>query len=135
MTSRQDSLLATAQSVSRNLETLTATDLPPAFSAARAALKNDLSGIAALANAQAQPLKGLTLHRDQVFEAGAEATLVVAALLRGYARRRGLVELEARVDVTPHSFRRNRFGRRAQLMRQVHEAAGDVAATDLAALG
>ena len=81
MTSRQDSLLATAQSVSRNLETITATDVPPAFAAARVALKNDLSRIVTLANAQAQPLTGLTRHRDQVFETGSEATLIVAGLL------------------------------------------------------
>ena len=135
MNNTQNSLLATGQSVSRNVETITATDLPPAFTAARVALKNDLGRIATLANAQAQPLTGLTLHRDRVFDAGAEATLTVAGLLRGYAKRRGLVDLAAKVDVAPYEFSRNRFSRRAQLMQQVHEAAADVAPADLAALG
>jgi hypothetical protein len=135
MNNRQNTLLATGQSVSRSLETITATDAPPAFAAARVALKNDLSRIVTLANAQAQPLMGLTRHRDRVFETGSEATLIVAGLLSGYAKRRGLVDLAAKVDVTPHAFRRNRFSRRAQLMQQVHEAASGVAPADLAALG
>ena len=135
MTSEQNALLSTAQSVSRFLETLTATDLPPAFAAARVALKTDLSRIAALANAQAQPLGGLTRHRDGVFDAGVEVTLIVADLVRGYARRAGLVELAAKVEITPSDLSRGRFSRRVQLMQQVYEATAGLAAAELAALG
>lgn len=88
------------------------------------ALKNDLSRIVALAYAQAQPLAGLTRYRDQVFDRGSEATLVVAGLLLGYATRLGLADLAAKVDISINELRRGRLIRRAQLIRQVYEARG-----------
>eukprot|EP01035_Chromulina_nebulosa_P056641 gene56641-77617_t len=93
MNTEQRALLGTGQSVSRCVETFTTSDLPPAFSAARVGLKQDLTLIATLANAQAQPLAGLTRHRDRVFEEGIEVTLIVAGLVQGYAKRRGLADL------------------------------------------
>ncbi len=135
MNNDQRALLGTGQSVSRCVETFNPSDLPPAFIAARVGLKQDLTLIATLGNAQAQPLAGLTRHRDQVFEDGIEVTLIVAALVQGYAKRRGLTELAAKVELSLNDLRRGRFSRRAQLMQQVHEAVAGVDPTDLAELG
>ena len=116
------------------LKTLTATGAPPALQAARTALDNLLLEINAHADEQADPIEPRTQERDLRFSEAAEATHVVARLVRGHALAAQLVELAGQVDIPPTHLRHGRFTHRLQAMRRVHAAASG-SAPELAVRG
>jgi hypothetical protein len=128
MTTTQNNLLTMGQSVSTSLETITATDVPPALAAVHPALKTAITEIQTIAAAQGLPTTGITRERDRVFATSAEATLLIAGLVLSYAKRRGLEDLAAKVDLNISELARGRFNLRIQRMQQVHAAATEVMA-------
>jgi hypothetical protein len=126
MNAPQNNLLATGQSVSTALETITATNVPAALTAAHVALNTTLGNIRNHAATQALPITGKTRDRDAVFAAAADATLVIAGLVLSYAKNQKLGDLAAKVDLTASQLARGRFDTRVQLMQQVHDAAAGV---------
>jgi len=123
MNAEQSNELATGHAVSNTLETITTTSELAALPAMQAALKTKLKLIASLAAIQALPTTGTTEDRDRVVAETNDAALIVAAAVLSYANANQLGDLAAKVRLCRSDFVRTRIGQRAQLARQVHDAA------------
>lgn len=91
MNRKQSNLLNMGHALTKTLASIVATNPAPALVAKADAFKAKLAEIEAQAAIQALPTTGKTVDRDKVFAVAIDATLVVADLVRGYARTQGSV--------------------------------------------
>lgn len=126
MKSNQTNTLNMSHAVAQALNGIVAANPQPALVAKYEALKAKIAEIETQAAIQALPITGKTVDRNQAFARAIDATLVVAGMVRSYARAQKLGDLEAKVRLSRTSFVGARVAHRVPLMQQVHEAAESV---------